>query len=800
MLGEFSKKLAFLLFAFVALCSAPIFAKPFKVGVFDLAPLNFLNQNGEASGFNPDLVREAFKDTDYEPEFVAGSWSECYERLQNEEIDLMTTVALSPDREEIMSFNSVAVILVWGQVFKLSDTRVENILDLSDKPVAIMKKDINGRNFSQTLESFGGKSNVVEFQSHEEVFRAVAEKKVVAGVAPHVFGLRHRTRYGLVSTSIQFSPFNTFFATKKNKNVELLQILDKKLKLWKSDPNSFYSKRLDFWLASTIVENKALPPWLIPLVFGLIFITSFTLYGNKILNHLVKEKTSELMAREEEFKNLIDCANSIIMRIDSEKRISFINKYGLSLLKYELSDLLGKPVFEAIVPKQQSDGGVSTEMLYQAFEPDNSSSVFENENVCKDGSRVFIRWSNRAFFENNEFREMLCVGNDISEQKRLEKELIHSQKMEAIGRLAGGIAHDFNNILFVISGNVEMMRLGLENQQDDQKHFENIDAAIFRAKNTVKQLMAFSRKDASEKKVVCLADEIKESIKMLRPSFPSTIEIAENYSSLANVLADSNKIYQVVLNLCTNSMHALQSRPGIIKIDVVDTNSIGNREWNKPVDGCFSKFVKLSISDNGHGISQENLKKIFEPFFTTKETDKGTGIGLAVVHGILREHDASVEVFSEVGKGTTFEIYFPVVADKKNIFQPADNHVKKSSKNERILLIDDEESLLAINSELLQFYGYRITSFSKSRDALNAFKSDPKSFDLVITDMTMPEMTGFDLALEMLKIEPEIRIILLTGNSDLVDFEKAERAGLKGFAHKPISVSDLLVKIDQALS
>lgn len=773
-------------------------AQIFRVGVFPLEPLNFYDSSGEATGFNTDLIKEAFKDSTRRPVFVPGSWNECYERLQSGEIDLMTMVAFSQERQEIMDFSQEPVVLIWGQVFTRPDSGINNILDLRGKNVAIMQKDINGQNFVNALTGFGGRCNIIELATHHEVFDAVATGRAVAGVAPQHFGLRFCHEHGLVSTSIQFSPFNVFFATKKGCNADLLARLDEKLKKWKAAEGSFYHEKLDFWLGAAKPGKSFIPKWVGVAFSILVLITGFTLYGMRLMKHLVQQKTKELAAQEKDFRNLVELANSIILRLDTEKRICFINQYGQELLKYSADRLLGKSVYETILPQTQTDGTEIKTIIEPVFLDPSSHIIVENENLCGDGSRIYVRWSNRAFFdENGNFKEMLCIGNDITEQKKLERELLQTQKMEAVGRLAGGIAHDFNNILFVIIGNLGLARNRLSDQNAMLKHLENIEMAAERAKNLVKQILAFSRKNVSEKKVICLADETRDAVKMLRPTLPSTMKIEELWLSQGKILADSNQINQIMMNLCTNSMHALKGEPGSLKIEVSESHL--PKDLGSKTSDRSRLYLKLAVSDTGHGISPENLTRIFEPFFTTKEKFKGSGMGLAVVHGIVKEHGGEIRVFSEIGKGATFEIFFPAVESgmaPQTLLKAAQ---EPFSGNEKIMLVDDEPMLLEVNSEILQSFGYQVTTFASSIDALEAFKKAPDAFDLIVSDMTMPEMTGVAMARKILQLKPETPVIIVTGHSDQIDRKKAAQEGIAGFAYKPLSSAELLHEIRRVL-
>ncbi len=769
-----------------------------RVGLFPLEPLNFIDQSGEATGLNPDLIREAFKDKSLNPVFVSGSWGECLERLEKEEIDLMTTVAISPERTRIMDFSEEPVLLVWGQVYQKHGAKVNNILDLNGKTVAIMRKDQNGINFIQTLASFGGSCKIIELSSHEDVFRAVQSGEALGGVAPHHFGLRHCNRFGLTATSIQFSPFSVHFATRKGKNNHLLRILDEKIKNWKAGIDSFYYNRLNYWLGVSHKDNPVIPNWVLALLFTLLAVTAMSLWGNKILKKLIERKTRELIAQEKDFRNLVESANSIIIRLDAEKRIKFINRFGLQLLKFSADELLGKHVLETILPKTQSDGVNFQTVVDEVFLHPEDYVIVENENLCGDGTKVYVQWSNRAFYdENGNFLEMICIGNDITSRKKLEMELLQTQKMEALGRLAGGIAHDFNNILFVISGSIDLAKMRADKPDLLSKYLANIEAAAGRAKNLVKQILAFSRKEPSKKTLLGPAAEIKEAIKMLRPTLPSNIIIVENYASEKKILADPNQLHQVIMNLCTNSMHALNGESGILTITVDDSPARKGSEIS--ISDEKRAFVRIVVSDTGQGIAQKNLSMIFEPFFTTKDKHKGTGMGLAVVHGIVKEHGGEIMVTSEPGKGATFEILLPVAEQREVDTQIQADVEPQLAGCERIMLVDDETGILEVNAEILKNHGYQVNTFVKPLEALEAFEKLPEQYDLVITDMTMPEITGATLTQRILKARPGFPVMLITGYSDRIDSATAAEMGIAAFAYKPLTPNDLLKEIRKIL-
>jgi len=387
------------------------------------------------------------------------------------------------------------------------------------------------------------------------------------------------------------------------------------------------------------------------------------------------------------------------------------------------------------------------------------------------------------------------------EKKNLEKQLVQAQKMEAIGTLAGGIAHDFNNILGAVIGFTEIAIDSLPPGSGAIKSLEKVMVAGFRASSLVKQILTFSRQSVTERIPLQPAIIIKEALKILRPSLPSTITIKQQIDSATKpILADPTEIHQILMNLCTNAFHAMEQTGGILDITLKDSELSQEDLYDQP-DVRSGNFAVLSIRDSGAGIPLEIREKIFDPYFTTKEAGKGTGLGLAIVHGITRKYGGFISCESTLGKGTVFHVFFPTIEEK---FNDTTNAVETiQCGKERILFIDDEEILVELGKTMLEHLGYKVTGETNSLEALNLFQNQPDQFDVVITDQTMPGMTGIELARRMLQVRPGFPIILCTGYSNLVNEEQAKSCGVKGFAMKPLTkkdISALLRKVLEARS
>jgi signal transduction histidine kinase len=374
------------------------------------------------------------------------------------------------------------------------------------------------------------------------------------------------------------------------------------------------------------------------------------------------------------------------------------------------------------------------------------------------------------------------------EKKALGRQLRQAQKMEAVGTLAGGIAHDFNNILSAVIGFTEMAMEDAPSGSFLQHNMEQVLQAGLRAKHLVQQILTFSRQSEHEMRPVQLGRIVQEAYELLRASLPTTIDIHTDIRTDAFTMGDPTQMHQVLMNLCTNAGHAMRDRGGHLTIRLREAGEREIRE--KLLPGMNAQaYLALTVEDTGHGIPVAIVDRIFDPFFTTKEHTEGTGMGLSVAHGIVKSHRGSIDVESRVGEGTLFRIYLPMVLPGTS----EDNRDTSPlpSGSERVLFVDDEVMLVDMSRQILQRLGYQVTACTSSVEALTRFQENPGAFDLVITDMTMPHMTGKELAEKLLMIKPELPIILCTGFSETITEEAAQRVGIQAFILKPIVMADL---------
>ena len=415
------------------------------------------------------------------------------------------------------------------------------------------------------------------------------------------------------------------------------------------------------------------------------------------------------------------------------------------------------------------------------------SYSLEKRYLKKDGSQMWGQVTVSLVKDDEGKPEyFISIVRDISARKKMEAQLRQAQKMEAIGTLAGGIAHDFNNVLGAIIGYTELTLDDLPQGSLEAENLKGVLEAGQRAKNLVRQILSFSRRTERELVPVRMADIVEEALKFLRPSIPSTIEINwDRGGCRESILADPVQIHQVIMNLCTNAAQAMEEEGGVLDIGL---SSVGiDQDASKGfADLPPGGYLRLMVSDTGQGMDKDTLSRIFDPFFTTKEVGQGTGMGLAVVHGIVKSHGGEITVYSEPGQGSVFKVYMPVYEGEEAAAPPA-RAASPVMGTERILLVDDEASLVELGKEMLQRLGYRVTAFTSSEEALAHFRAHPDDFDVVVSDYTMPKMTGAVLAVELLRLRPALPIIIATGYSRQLTPEKAALLGIRRVLMKPLT-------------
>jgi PAS domain S-box-containing protein len=493
---------------------------------------------------------------------------------------------------------------------------------------------------------------------------------------------------------------------------------------------------------------------------------------------------------EKKHLSMLSAIGDHMSMMDADLNIIWANKVAIDLFG---DGIVGKKCYQ-VYHKRSEPCEPFPCIALKAFK-DGKVHKHETTVLDKNGERIHFHCTANVALkdEHGNPEAVLEIFRDISQKKGLENQLRQTQKMEAIGTLAGGVAHDFNNILGIILGNTELALNELPRWDPAHVLLAEIKTASIRAEAIVKRIMSFSRKIEDHVMPIHLGPTIKESMKLLSAMIPSSIEIKLMLAaSRDTILADPVQIHQVMMNLCTNAYHAMRGTGGTLTVRL-GTLSL-ERVKHDPNPKHSGEYVQLTIEDTGHGIEKEVLDRIFEPYFTTKDFSMGSGLGLSVVHGIVESLGGEISVKSQPGKGSTFDILFPVSDD-----EISENEFKKTATiktgTERILFIDDEIALARLGKQMLEHYGYTVTISVNPLKALDLFTQDPDQFDMVITDLTMPNMSGNELIAEMIKIRPDIPVIICSGHSDLIDSDITDQKGIKAFLAKPVRMIDLNKKI-----
>lgn len=544
----------------------------------------------------------------------------------------------------------------------------------------------------------------------------------------------------------------------------------------------------------------------------LIFATTFAPYRDRtgevigtigIATNITERKKAEeaLRERENQFRSIVENSHDGIILIGTDFKFQYVNDEFCKITGRSHQELIGED-FRVVLDDESKD--LVSDRYKRRQTGEAVPARYEFNILRKTGEKRRIEFSGNVIRDSNghvktvgQLLDVTKTKESEEEKKRLEMKLRQAQKMEAIGTLAGGIAHDFNNILSAIMGYAQLALINSQGNDKVHQYIQQLMASSERAKSLVQQILAFSRQTKAEKIPVDIGMVFKEVLKLIRPTIPSTIEITHNVvSNLGAVMADQTQIHQVLMNLCVNASHAMEANGGELRVELfpVELTAADVAHYTDIEPG---RYLLLTVKDTGIGMDEETLSHIFEPYFTTKRVSEGTGMGLATVHGIVTDCGGDIRVSSIPGAGTTFHVLFPLV--EKEIPEVENSILDLPAGNEQVLFVDDEKFLVDIGIEMLNDLGYKVEGRTSSHDALEAFRANPDKYDIVITDMTMPEMTGDKLAMEIKKIRSDIPIIICSGFSREMTQDKAQRIGVRSFLNKPITMEEMAHTIRKEL-
>jgi CheY-like chemotaxis protein/signal transduction histidine kinase len=536
----------------------------------------------------------------------------------------------------------------------------------------------------------------------------------------------------------------------------------------------------------------------------------------EVLQREIEQRTrveEALHEQAEELSAIYDDAPLIMMIVNEASQVWKINSPISAFTSLPLAEIVGRRICEVLNCIHNADTEVCCQgpfcqecaisrAVHDTFSTGAShQQVQGNLQTSRDGhqQKIFFLLSTKRLTFKKQPAVLLCLL-DISELHHLQDQVIQQQKLESLGTLAGGIAHDFNNILNAIIGYTDLAMIRNEEEAVSlHEDLGQVRKAANRATELVRQILTFSRKQHQEIQPLQISLIVKEALKLLRASIPTTIDIQHEITSRATVLADATHIHQMVMNLCTNAFHAMMERGGVLRVTLKEF-AIDHPMIDSGTELPPGGYAMLSVSDTGCGMDQETMAKIFEPYFTTKEMGKGTGLGLAVVHGIVKGHQGRIAVYSEPGQGTTFNVYLPLIAkEMTEVVSLAAAPPPMAKNRERIMVVDDESAIRDLTAQFLLKAGYLVDTFSNGMDAFNALSQEPHGWDLVITDQTMPGMTGNQLAAQVLLLRPHLPIILCSGYRSMQTGNQGTPPGVFVSLQKPVDRNTLLLQVAKAL-
>ena len=766
-------------------------------------PMNLLDKDRNLTGFGQELADAVGRAVGLEIKHIHSShWNQVLQWLDSGKADFIHDAGYTKERDLFLDY-SKPILEMQEMIFVRSDQfDISGFDSLKGKTVSCVDRHISHLYLQSFPEIF---CHVVK--TPVEGLYELISGKVDAFVYPEqiVVYLSQRLRLKDKIKTIG-DPLRTltWSMVVKEGNEEVLALLNRGIdKVRETNEydriyNKWWGKKLFVGYSKREVVIISFITVLVSVIFISLVALLFHNYQlqsgrRKLEREILERKGAEraLRKNEEKYRLLVNNANDGILIIQDE-RVKFFNPIALDLTGYAADELLDMP-FSLFI--HHRDRSLVLDKYKKRIAGKSVSSTYNSRLVTKRGEKRWIQVNAVRTTWEDKYATLTFI-RDITQLKDAEARLQQAEKMESIGNLAGGIAHDFNNILSSIIGFTELALDEVEKDTTIEDSLQEVYTAGKRAKDLVRQILAFARQSDETLKPMNIDAIAREVLKFIRSSIPATIEIKQHIDSDSLTMGNATQIHQVLMNLCTNAADAMEDKGGVLELTLNDI-SVDRTITGEKLDLQSGQYLEIKVSDTGTGIDPEIIEKIFEPYFTTKAPGEGTGMGLSMAHGIIESYGGRITAESELGKGSTFTIYLPVTR-KRNEHRSYETE-KLPSGSERVLFVDDEAPLVKMGSQILERLGYSVQTRTSSLEALALFRSKPDAFDLVVTDMTMPNMTGDKLAAEIMSIRPDIPVILCTGYSKKISDESAAEIGIKAFAYKPIIKMDLATTVRKAL-
>ncbi len=780
-----------------------------KVGVYQNSPKIYVDEHGKVSGFWPDLIEYIAGKEHWVIEYRKGTWSEGLERLRDGDIDIMPDVAFTEERNKRYIFSDTPEILSWTRVYvHKNNSTIKSITDLQGKKIAVLRNSVNvdGENgLRDIVRQFNLHVEFVEMDDYQHVFRAIDEQTVDAGITNRDYGNHNAHAYAVKKTPIIFQPIGMRFAfsPKSPLTPYLVKRINAEIEKLQNDSDSFYYQLLKKYFEAEIAVRKVkeIPEWIklslqtllaVLLLFGIVIVISRFQVKRKTIalkhnEQLLKQEISKLRVVQNQLRTLsqaVEQAGESIIITDREGIIKYVNPTFTKITGYTLDDAKGKTA--RILTSKLQDEHFRDDMV----ETLSGGNIFQGKTLDrkKDGSSYSILLTVSPI--KNELDEIINyvgIQQDLSEYQKLEDQFLQAQKMEAVGTLVGGIAHDFNNMLAGITGNLYLAKKYAFAEPDLLTRLDVIDKISFRAAAMIQQLLAFARKDQVVLKPLVLTSFMNDTKDFFRSSLPENIAFHLNVcADPLQISGDRTQLHQMLMNLINNARDALADADAPSITVKLDRFHCDEKFIERYPDLRAGEYAHLSVVDNGSGIPEHVIHHLFEPFFTTKEQGKGTGLGLAMVFGAVKTHQGAIDVESNMGQGTSFHIYLPLLSTAEIESAVTSQDVVKGH-GECILIVEDQQAILDMGKEVLASLGYKVLTARNGQQAIDMYKAHADEIKLIMMDVVMPVMSGSQAARQIRQINPQVKIIFSTG------YDKDTQSNLvnETVITKPFKISSL---------